>query len=40
MRYEYGADFPARQLTALMEWNDLVLHESTALQLQEILLWP
>jgi hypothetical protein len=40
VRYEYGADFPARELTTMMDWNDLVLHESTALQLQEILLWP
>jgi hypothetical protein len=40
VRYEYGADFPARELTTLMDWEDLVLHESTALQLQEILLWP
>jgi hypothetical protein len=40
VRYEYSTDFPARELTTLMDWDDLVLHESTALQLQEILLWP
>jgi hypothetical protein len=40
VQYEYSADFPARELTTLMDWEDLVLHESTALQLQEILLWP
>ena len=38
--YEYSADFPARRLTTLMEWQDLVLHESTAFQLKELLAWP
>lgn len=40
IEYEYGADFPARRLTTLMEWSDLVLHESTAFQLKELLAWP
>ncbi len=38
--YEYSSDFPARRLTTLMEWQDLVLHESTAFQLKELLAWP
>lgn len=40
VQYEYSADFPAQELTTLMEWDDLVLHESTVLQLKELLLWP
>lgn len=39
VRYEYCADFPARELTTLMDWDDLVLHESTAIQLKELLAW-
>ena len=38
--YEYSPDFSARRLTTLMEWQDLVLHESTAFQLKELLAWP
>ena len=38
--YEYSSDFPARRLITLMEWQDLVLHESTAFQLKELLAWP
>jgi hypothetical protein len=38
--YEYSPDFPARRLTTKMEWQDLVLHESTAFQLKELLAWP
>ena len=37
---DYSADFPARRLTTLMEWDDLVLAESTAVQLKELLTWP
>lgn len=40
IKYEYSADFPARRLTTLVEWQDLVLHESTAFQLKELLAWP
>lgn len=38
--YEYSPEFPARRLTTLLEWQDLVLHESTAFQLKELLSWP
>lgn len=40
IKYEYSADFPARRLTTPVEWQDLVLHESTAFQLKELLAWP
>jgi hypothetical protein len=40
VRYEYSADFPARQLTTAMEWEDLVLTESTVFHLKELLAWP
>jgi Cdc6-like AAA superfamily ATPase len=40
VRYEYSADFPARLLTTPMEWEDLVLPESTAFHLKELLAWP
>jgi hypothetical protein len=40
VHYEYSADFPARQLTTTMEWEDLVLPESTAFHLKELLAWP
>ncbi|HBF36165.1 MAG TPA: hypothetical protein DDW50_02465, partial [Firmicutes bacterium] len=40
LQYEYSADFPARRLTTKMEWEDLVLAESTATQLKELLTWP
>ncbi|MGD9155144.1 MAG: ATP-binding protein [Bacillota bacterium] len=40
VRYEYSSDFPARQLTTLMEWEDLVLQETTLANLKELLVWP
>ncbi|MGA1870237.1 MAG: ATP-binding protein [bacterium] len=40
IHYEYSVDFPARQLTTLMEWEDLVLCESTHFNLKELLAWP
>lgn len=40
IRYEFSAEFPARELTTLMEWEDLVLNESTMVQLKELLVWP
>jgi hypothetical protein len=40
VRYEYSADFPARQLITPMEWEDLVLPESTLFHLKEMLAWP
>jgi hypothetical protein len=40
VRHEYNADFPARLLNTMMEWDDLVLAESTAIQLKELLTWP
>jgi SpoVK/Ycf46/Vps4 family AAA+-type ATPase len=40
LRYEYSADFPARELATLMEWEDLVLSEATIIGLKELLVWP
>ncbi len=40
VRYEFSAEFPARELTTLMEWEDLVLNEPTEVQLKELLIWP
>ncbi|HEX3045137.1 MAG TPA: ATP-binding protein [Bacillota bacterium] len=40
VQYEFSADFPARRLSAVLEWDDLVLPELTALQLKELLAWP
>jgi hypothetical protein len=39
VRYEYSSDFPARQLTTLMEWDDLVLQDNTLTDLNELLVW-
>jgi hypothetical protein len=39
-QYEYHINFPARKLATTMEWEDLVLHESTAIHLKELLTWP
>lgn len=40
IQHEYSANFPARRLTTLMEWENLILPESTAVQLKELLIWP
>lgn len=40
IRYEFSAEFPARELTTLMAWEDLVLNEPTMVQLKELLVWP
>jgi hypothetical protein len=39
VRYEYSSDFPARELTTLMEWEDLILPEATQTNLKELLVW-
>ena len=38
--FEYSQEFPARQLTTAMNWDDLVLNEATLQGLEELLLWP
>ena len=40
IQHDYSANFPARRLTTLMEWENLILPESTAVQLKELLIWP
>lgn len=40
IEHEYSPDFPAQKLTTLLEWEDLVLCESTSKNLNELLLWP
>lgn len=36
---DFGPDFPARHITTKLEWEDLVLPETTVKQLEEIQLW-
>ena len=40
IQHEYSANFPARRLTTFMEWENLILPESTVVQLKELLIWP
>lgn len=35
----FSIDFPAKQITTTLEWNDLVLDEHTMKQLDEIRIW-
>ena len=35
----FGANFPAKELTTLMEWKDLVLKENTLEQINQLKLW-
>jgi AAA+ superfamily predicted ATPase len=35
----YGADFPARRIKTTMEWEDVVLHPRTSLQIKDISNW-
>ncbi len=35
----YGSEFPAQRIETQMEWQDLVLHSSTAKQVEEIQMW-
>lgn len=39
IQMEYSSDFPASGLSTFMEWDDLVLCESTKQDLKEILAW-
>ncbi|MCP4160253.1 MAG: ATP-binding protein [Deltaproteobacteria bacterium] len=39
VEYEYSSDFPASRVTTEMEWNDLVLSETTETGLKELLAW-
>lgn len=38
--YEYSPDFPASRLATELAWEDLVLCETTARGLKELLAWP
>ncbi len=40
IQHEYSANFPARRLTTFMEWENLILPESTAVKLKELMIWP
>jgi SpoVK/Ycf46/Vps4 family AAA+-type ATPase len=35
----FGSDFPAKELTTLMEWEDLILNENTLNQINQLKLW-
>lgn len=35
----FGLDFPAKQITTQMEWDDVVLHQRTMQQIQDISTW-
>jgi hypothetical protein len=39
VQYEYSTEFPARELTTLMEWEDLILQDTTLTDLNELLVW-
>ena len=36
---KFSPDFPAKLISTKMEWNDLVLHEQTADQINDIKIW-
>jgi len=38
-RPKFSPDFPARLITTKMEWNDLVLHDQTSEQINDIRVW-
>lgn len=38
-RPEFGADFPAQRIETLLDWDDLVLHPGTRIQIEEIGTW-
>lgn len=40
IEHQHSLDFPAQKLTTLMEWEDLVLSETTSNELDELILWP
>ncbi len=39
MKPRFGPDFPAKELSTLMEWDDLVLHHNTLDQISQMRLW-
>jgi SpoVK/Ycf46/Vps4 family AAA+-type ATPase len=36
---QFGAAFPAKNVSTAMQWNDLVLNHGTQIQLQDLMLW-
>lgn len=38
-RPQFSMEFPARRLSTQMDWNDLVVDEFTARQLEDLLIW-
>ncbi len=39
LKPRFGPDFPAKELTTLMDWEDLILNDNTLLQINQLRLW-
>ncbi|WP_111709989.1 ATP-binding protein [Lutibacter citreus] len=39
LKPKFGPDFPAKELSTLMEWEDLVLNKKTLVQIDQLRLW-
>lgn len=39
LKPKFGPDFPAKEISTLMEWDDLVLNKKTLMQIDQLRLW-